>query len=185
MLEKWVCSCVYHLISNVFSWLSFVFSTQVWSPPTLVSYFAFSFTLNLYFRFRQRFLYAHLASSLSPKLLPTRWHQSIPAEGSVLCRHPEIHVLCWSPVPSLALVFSYSAEQWLSPLQISWPAESMLFIGLKHWVFLASATKRSLFRGRGRGEERKEIGNGEQANSKLGKYIFEYFTCPVWEPLMH
>lgn len=153
MLEKWVCSCVYHLISNVFSQLSFVFSTQDWSPPTLVSYFAFSFTLNLYFRFRQGFLYALLASSLSPKLLPTGWHWSIPAEGSVQCRDPENHLPCWSPVPSLALVFRYAAEQWLSPSRSVGPAESMLFSDLKHWVLFPSATKKVFSEEGGEGRE--------------------------------
>lgn len=96
------------------------------------------------------------------KVLPTRWHQSIPAEGFVLCRDPENRVLCWSPIPSLTLVFRYSDNSDCPPCRSVGPAEARLFVYLKHWVLFASATKLSLFRGWGREEGRKEMGNGEQ-----------------------
>ena len=118
--------------------LTLLFSVPIGLVPTHtciythVSHFAFNFTLNLYFRFRQELLHALLASSRFSKLLPARWHQSLPL--TILCRgicplqrSIENHVSCWSPVPGLALFFKYSAERWLSPSQISWASESQCF----------------------------------------------------------
>lgn len=139
---------------------------------THVSHFAFNCSLNLYFRLRQGLLQALLASSLSSKLLPTRQHQSLPL--TIICRgicplQRSIgnNVSCWSPVPSLALFLRYPAERWQSPFQISWPSEDWCFWWTwKHWILCPSATKESVFRGRGREKGRKEVrkGNGEQAN---------------------
>jgi len=162
--------------SQISSVNSLLFSVPIGLVPTHtwiythVSHFAFNFTLNLYFRFRQGLLDALLASSLSSEVAA----YEATVTPSSLCplqrvcplqRSTGNHISCWSPVPILPIFLWYSAEQWPSTFQISWASESQCFSLTESIVFSVHLPQTRVF-SEGEGKEGREI-ESRQMSEKI------------------